>query len=316
MRVSILIPCYNARPWVGEAIASALAQSHADTEVIVVDDGSADGSDRVIAGFADRIRWVRTENRGGNAARNLLLAMASGTWVQYLDADDYLAPGKIAGQVEVLSRSPQCDVLCAPVTFVWDHAEPHGEQLWTFSAPHDPWRLLALWELPQTGAGLWRKAAILDVGGWEEGRRLCQEADLYLRLLAAGKRFCFTDVGGAYYRQRSGSVSKANLAESLRQRLAIVDRLAKLMEEQGIRTPERAAAVSEGRLDCARPLYALDRPVARRAAAAIRADHPEFVPRRGSRGYRLAYRALGFEPAERLAAALRPLRRLRPARGA
>jgi len=69
--VSILIPCFNAARWVAQAIESALAQTYPKKEVIVVDDGSTDGSDAIIARFGDRIRWTRTENRGQSAARNL-----------------------------------------------------------------------------------------------------------------------------------------------------------------------------------------------------------------------------------------------------
>ena len=83
MNVSILIPCYNAARWVGQAIDSAIGQTHPDKEVIVVDDGSTDGSLEIIKSFGNRIRWESGPNRGGNAARNRLLEMARGDWLQY-----------------------------------------------------------------------------------------------------------------------------------------------------------------------------------------------------------------------------------------
>src|SRR5438128_899411 len=98
--VSILIPCYNAERWIGEAISSALAQTWSEKEIIVVDDGSTDGSLQQIRKFDGLVRWETGPNRGGNAARNRLLELAKGEWLQYLDADDYLLPDKIAKQME------------------------------------------------------------------------------------------------------------------------------------------------------------------------------------------------------------------------
>src|SRR5262245_42280315 len=94
--VSILIPCYNAERWIAQAIESALAQTGVEKEVIVVDDGSTDRSLDVIRQFDGHIRWETGPNRGGGASRNRLLELARGNWLQYLDADDYLLPDKIA----------------------------------------------------------------------------------------------------------------------------------------------------------------------------------------------------------------------------
>src|SRR2546430_4547959 len=85
MLVSILIPCYNAERWVAQAIESALAQTWPDKEVIVVDDGSTDGSLGIIQAFADRIRWEAGPNCGGNATRNRPLRLARGARPQDLD---------------------------------------------------------------------------------------------------------------------------------------------------------------------------------------------------------------------------------------
>src|ERR1700732_3161240 len=118
MFVSILIPCYNAERWVAQAIESALAQTWSEKEVIVMDDGSRDGSLEVIKSFGARIVWETGPNRGGNVARNRLLELARGEWLQYLDADDYLLPLKIERQVTFLREHPACDVVYSPVLWV------------------------------------------------------------------------------------------------------------------------------------------------------------------------------------------------------
>jgi glycosyltransferase involved in cell wall biosynthesis len=101
MRVSVVIPLYNRRPFIVQTIESALAQTRAAHEVIVVDDGSTDGSaDLVAATFGDRVRLIRLPvNQGRSSARNLAWALAEGELVAFLDSDDLWAPENLARQV-------------------------------------------------------------------------------------------------------------------------------------------------------------------------------------------------------------------------
>jgi glycosyltransferase involved in cell wall biosynthesis len=224
--VSILIPCFNAERWVAPAIESALAQTWPDKEVIVVDDGSTDCSLDVIRQFDGRIRWESGPNRGGNAARNRLLELARGEWVQYLDADDYLLTDKIERQIEFLVSHSDADVIFSPV--IMEHWSNIGGQrkIEQIPMPHDLWVLLASWKLPQTGAPLWRKQAILEVGGWRNGQPCCQEHELYLRLLIYEKRFAYCATSGAVYRQWSNeTVCNRDIPEVHRRRLEIEERL-------------------------------------------------------------------------------------------
>ena len=103
--VSILIPCYNSERWIGYAIESALGQTWPNKQLIVLDDGSTDDSLNVIRRYESHLRWETGQNRGGGYARNRLLEMASGEWVQYLDADDYLYSTALRRIVE--SQSPE-----------------------------------------------------------------------------------------------------------------------------------------------------------------------------------------------------------------
>src|SRR5690348_12324408 len=102
--ISVIIPLYNRREEIRRAIASALRQSHAPYEVVVVDDGSRDGSAEAVAALGDkRIRLLRHErNQGASAARNTGIAAAEGEWIALLDSDDEWAPEKLARQLETL----------------------------------------------------------------------------------------------------------------------------------------------------------------------------------------------------------------------
>src|SRR5256885_8166094 len=234
MLVSILIPCFNAEGWVAQAIESALSQTWPEKEVILVDDGSTDASLTIIKTFGDRIRWESGPNRGSNVARNRLLELAHGDWLQYLDADDYLLPEKIACQMEFIAANPAADVVFGPATIEhWANGSARRVLL-PIPEPHDLWILLARWYLPQTGAALWRKQAMVDVGGWKSDQPCCQEHELYLRLLMAGKRFAYCEHNGAIYRHwGEHTLWRANVPEVHRQRLKIEQSLENFLREQG-----------------------------------------------------------------------------------
>ncbi len=301
--VSILIPCFNAELWIQQAIESALAQTWPDKEVIVVDDGSTDASADIIGSFGERIRFERGLNRGGNAARNRLLELARGDWLQYLDADDYLQPDKIALQLATLDRRDSVDVLFGPSIIEWHYDGKTRVTREEIPGPHDPWYLLALWRLPQTGAPLWRKSAIEDVGGWAIGQPCCQEHELYLRLLMSGKRFAYSPATGAVYRRfADGSVSTRDPALVRRERLKIEKHIEDHLAAIGELTSQRQWAINQGRFEMARSAWSEDRSEARAIVADIR-DPASFSPN-GSAApflYRLAYRMFGFEMAEHMA---------------
>src|SRR5262245_41508013 len=110
MRVSVVIPCYNARPYLEETIRSVFSQTFTPCEILVVDDGSSDGSAHVAEGFGDRVRVIRQRNQGECAARNAGLQAACGEWIAFLDADDVWKPNKLELQVAAVRRHEE--VVC------------------------------------------------------------------------------------------------------------------------------------------------------------------------------------------------------------
>lgn len=304
-RVSILIPCYNAKRWIRECIESALRQTHTDCEVIVVDDGSTDGSLSVIQEFGDQIRFETGPNRGGNPTRNRLLELATGEWLQYLDADDYLEPAKVAAQLEYATDTT--DVVYSPTT--WIHVESDGEitqrREFTIDEPHDPWRHLIMWILPQTGGALWRRSAVESVGGWKNDQPCCQEHELYSRLLIAGCQFEFCPTGGAVYRQWStDTVCRRNPLQTYLKRLEIVQRSEEFLLDSNQLSDDRRDAIAHTRLECARSICHLDWDQGCQIAGTARRMHPRFrLPESECfpRMYRLMYPILGFAFTERIA---------------
>lgn len=105
--VSVIVPAYNAERWVGATLASALAQTHRNLEVIVVDDGSRDNTSAIVEAFAardPRVRLLRQANRGVGWARNAAITASNGSLVAPLDQDDLWHPEKVAKQVAALQR--------------------------------------------------------------------------------------------------------------------------------------------------------------------------------------------------------------------
>ncbi|OAM87866.1 glycosyltransferase [Termitidicoccus mucosus] len=201
MRISIIIPSHNAGRWVSHAIESALAQTWPETEVIVVDDASSDDSVAKIRTFGDRVRFLQGVWHNGNAARNAGLAAATGEWVQFLDADDYLESQKITWQFSETDDLASADVLYSPVLVeTWCNGRPANREPTCIDTGTDIFTQWFTWQLPQTGSALWRREALLRIGGWKDGQPCCQEHELYLRALQTALRFRFCPTPGAVYR--------------------------------------------------------------------------------------------------------------------
>lgn len=107
--VTVVMPAYNAAPWIGDAIDSVLAQTLPDWELIVVNDGSTDGTEDIVRKYDDpRIRLISQQNGGPSSARNAGISLARGKYISLLDADDWYAEGHLAKTTEFLERHPEC----------------------------------------------------------------------------------------------------------------------------------------------------------------------------------------------------------------
>jgi len=302
--VTIGIPCFNAERWIGAAIESALGQTWLPLEVIVVDDGSSDGSLQVARSFGDRIRLFEGGHGGGNRARNLVLAHARGEWVQFLDADDYLEPEKIAQQLGEAEFGAYADIIYSPY---WSEDTVGGSGTRTLSPIHAHEDLFAqwlAWEIPQTGGALWRKAALASIGGWNDDQPCCQEHELYLRALKAGLRFVFAPTPGAVYRIWSDeTVCRKDQPLTIRVKTALMDDLHAWMSSRNLWTTTHAAVAGQAFFEMARSLAKYDLAKAsayhddRRARGLLRLTGPA-----APRFYLAAYRTFGFRAAEQIAA--------------
>ena len=138
--ISVMIGAYNAAPYLGEAIESVFAQTQRPLELIVVDDGSDDGTGDVARSYGDRLTLVRQERGGNGAARNTAVAQARGDFFAFLDADDRFTPAKLALQLAALRADPELDVVFGHVReFVSPELTPEQRKLVRPPAPVSPW---------------------------------------------------------------------------------------------------------------------------------------------------------------------------------
>jgi glycosyltransferase involved in cell wall biosynthesis len=236
--VSIVIPCYNAEQYVGEAIQSALDQTYPNREVIVIDDGSSDRSPHIIRSFGDKLRWESGRHRGGSAARNRGVNLACGELVQFLDADDLLHPNKLSRQVP-LAEANWADVVYCD----WRTEFPDGGQKAIISSPtllDDP-VLFALFHEMQTASPLYRKDLLQRVGAFRTELPCAQEYDLNLRLACSGATFSHDVQVLLTVRRLPNSVSSDSV-RVLDQRGDIYWRAFRELRQRGQLTDERAAA--------------------------------------------------------------------------
>lgn len=219
--VSIIIPCYNKRAYVAAAIDSALVQGDG-CEVIVIDDGSTDGSADIVAGYDGRIIWETGLNRGGSAARNRGLALAKGAWIQFLDADDVLPERKIAAQLAVLEGADDGDMAFCPWSFFHDNGTidpPDVRRYWhSYNTGLD--LLVDMWTFGgffPPHAWLTPRALIDATGHWDEGLTGDDDGDFFGRLLVHAGRLHFVPCTRVHYRDPpEGSVSRNTSLRSAR----------------------------------------------------------------------------------------------------
>jgi hypothetical protein len=234
--VSVVIPCFNAERYVGDAISSALAQTYPAVEVIVVDDGSADQSLDVIRTFGDRVRCVSGAHAGAAAARNLGLAEARGDLVQFLDADDVLHPRKLERQV--------AEIMTSTADLVFCDAEVHGAlHVTRYARPYhgdDP-VLFVMEGVLQTAQPLHRREHLVAIGGFREDLPCAQERDLHLRLACMGLSFRRVPETLLTVRRRPGSLSGDVIRVLDQHERILTSAYASLQAANGL-TEERARA--------------------------------------------------------------------------
>ena len=213
--ISIIIPCYNASSTLRMTIDSALSQAYLKKEVIIIDDGSTDRSAEIIRSFGNAVIAEFGPNRGVSMARNQGTKLARGEYIQYLDADDVLAPGTLARRVEALNTTgadiaytdwqefttnadgSHCrrDIIVLPQDALEDDAEAACASSKFWAPP---------------SAILYRRWVVDRIGRWNTRLPVIQDARFIFDAARVGARFTHVEGVGALYRVSDDSLSRGS----------------------------------------------------------------------------------------------------------
>lgn len=180
--ISVMIGVYDAERYLAEAIDSVFAQSYRPLELIVVDDGSDDGSGEIARGYGDKLTYARQENAGNGSARNHAVRLASGDLFAFLDADDRFLPGKLERQYEVLDGDADLDAVFGHVREFVSPELTEAERASVRPPAGEP--------LPWTAPNLMliRRESFARVGPFSEDVKVGVTVDWYARAMEAGLR--------------------------------------------------------------------------------------------------------------------------------
>lgn len=194
--VSVVIPTYNRREWLLEAIDSALAQTYSNLEVIVIDDGSTDGTGEALTRYGERIGYLWQENQGESAARNRGIEMARGAYIALLDSDDVWETHKLQRQVAVLEAEPEVGLAFCLATMIDQNGEALPGLMGTVSAqPELTFANLCLGNFVIAGGStaVVRRDILKKIGGFDIQIQYGEDWDLWLRMILETKFVCIPE---------------------------------------------------------------------------------------------------------------------------
>ncbi len=225
--VTVVIAAYNAEKFIQETLESVAAQSLDNIEIVVVDDGSTDGTAKILSAFADRrLIVLRQENKGVGAARNAGLAVAHAPYIFFLDADDILLRDALAGMVATLDRNPQRVACFAHHIRIADDGSvlsARDDLRWKLFPANDTLRHLVAKNFIACGAICIRTAVARAVHGFNPALKLGEDWEFWCRLAVLGDFAAMPDHVVLHYRQRFVSANYRLRKSPLRQNFEAID---------------------------------------------------------------------------------------------
>jgi glycosyltransferase involved in cell wall biosynthesis len=207
--VSVVIACYNGERYLQETIESALAQSHPEVEVIVVDDGSTDGSSEIAQKFP--VRYIRQENRGLTESRNLGIRMSRGDYVVFLDADDRLRPTAIETGLCAMAKRPECAMTVGDHLFISsDGSYLSNSRKACLQSSHYE-ELLKSNFIEMISTVLFRRSVLEEVGGFDTTLSVAEDYELYLRIARVYPISSHSALTGEYRLHRTNASRNSEL---------------------------------------------------------------------------------------------------------
>jgi len=242
-RVSVCLRVYNGEPYLAHAISSVLGQSYRNFELVIVDDGSTDGTPEVIASFHDeRIVLIRQENRGLTRATQRAVDEARGTYVAIMDADDIADPYRLATQVRAFEADPDLVAVGSNVTIIDEAGRAIAERRYPCDDASIR-RALPSYNPFAHPTMMFRTIALRSCGSYSQRFRTVEDYELYFRLLRHGTAMNVTR-NLLQYRVHRGSIKSSRTKLQLLETIAL-RRLAALEYGYPISLTSRATTLGQ-----------------------------------------------------------------------
>ena len=322
---SIVIPTFNSESYIEKSLRTAMAQKNGPFEIIVVDDGSSDGTvskvEAVLDGYPGPVQILRQpSNMGVSAARNRGWRAATSEWVQFLDSDDFLHPEKLSLQLAAVRANPKIDAVYSG----FECAYVEGDRTVTTEVIQNriiheklPLALLAAKNLIHPGSLIMRRRALEVIGGYDETLRIWEDITLLMCLLESKARFHYLASNMPLYTFRLYPEQPRMGGDEARYRLEQVCTLwlnqlerfgsGRILEEQGLAL-EDLQFLRENATTYLRELFLYNRDSFRQFHDRLLRLYPTYKPT-GSRPFQVLTGLLGFEKAETLISKLRRIRK-------
>ena len=205
--ISVVIPVFNGERLLREAVESVLAQKYLPLEIIIVDDGSTDGTATVARGFSETVRYLYQKNEGPAAARNRGIEQARGNLVAFADADDLWPPNKLELQVPYLTQDPAIEIVMGRIQQILLSETSNGKTQPTDLA--EPAFSVNL------GSAIMRKSVFERVGLFDETMRYSEDVDWFMRAREDGVAIKTIDAVTLLYRQHENNMTRGKSAAEL-----------------------------------------------------------------------------------------------------
>lgn len=207
--VSVIIPAYNAAPYIKDTLESVFAQTYRSFQVIVINDGSPDTEalEDLLVPYRDRIDYIKQENRGLSGARNTGLRAATGNLVALLDADDIWAPNYLEEQTKFLREHPEYDLVYCNARFFGDSIYDGKEYMDVCLSDGEATSAAIISRRCHVFVSVTARTEALKHFGFDESLRSCEDFDCWLRFTAAGHKIGYHRKVLVHYRKHSASLS-------------------------------------------------------------------------------------------------------------
>ncbi len=219
--VSVVIPVFNGERFLREAVQSVLSQKHSPLEVIIVDDGSTDGTENVARGLPAPVRYLHQTNQGPAAARNRGIEQAHGSLIAFADADDLWPPDKLELQLPCLITDPAIEIVIGRIQQVLlgqTQAEEFGEPAFSVNL----------------GSAVIRKSVFERVGLFDETMRYSEDVDWFMRAREGGAAIMSIDAVTLFYRQHEENMTRGKSTSELNVLKALKRSLDRRREQTGV----------------------------------------------------------------------------------